>query len=305
MSSPSPELVSTDHPLAYNLRKRKRNLYNRHTADYSASKSTRHSKTNRSQNNVATTQKTSYACSRCGKKYLTRSKAFKIHLRTMPCLKKHICVLCKKSFTRKFTLVRHNQKYHNEVIGKFSKFWDNLDSRLDENLNAQAEMNSFRDELAELQICKCKVCHEAWFTTTPLIDETCASCHHDTNEIKKFSDANDMNPLHPPQELQCLSLLEEMLIARACPIMRVYTKRGGQTGYTGYVINLQQDLTEFATTLPRSLEDIPLIYLRKANDAQNTYRDFRVNRNHIKNALKWLFANNHLYADITSPKKIY
>ncbi len=42
-----------------------------------------------------------------------------------------------------------------------------------------------------------------------------------------------------------------MLIARALPIMRVYIKPGGQRGYSGHCINLPQNVTELATSLPR------------------------------------------------------
>jgi hypothetical protein len=39
-------------------------------------------------------------------------------------------------------------------------------------------------------------------------------------------------------ELQNLTQIEEMLIARALPIMRVYIKPGGQRGYSGHAIVL-------------------------------------------------------------------
>ena len=49
-----------------------------------------------------------------------------------------------------------------------------------------------------------------------------------------------MIPSHVPHELQNLTQVEEMLIARALPIMRVYIKPGGQRGYSGHCINLPQ-----------------------------------------------------------------
>ena len=48
-----------------------------------------------------------------------------------------------------------------------------------------------------------------------------------------------MIPSSVPNELQNLTQTEEMLIARALPIMRVYIKPGGQRGYSGHCINLQ------------------------------------------------------------------
>jgi hypothetical protein len=55
-----------------------------------------------------------------------------------------------------------------------------------------------------------------------------------------------MIPSSVPHELQNLTQIEEMLIARALPIMRVYIKPGGQRGYSGHCINLPQNVTELA-----------------------------------------------------------
>ena len=50
-----------------------------------------------------------------------------------------------------------------------------------------------------------------------------------------------MIPSKVPHELQNLTQTEEMLIARALPIMRAYIKPGGQRGYSGHCINLPQN----------------------------------------------------------------
>ena len=42
-----------------------------------------------------------------------------------------------------------------------------------------------------------------------------------------------------------------MLIARCCPIMRVIHLKGGQLAYGSHVVNVAQDITTFAATLPR------------------------------------------------------
>ena len=47
-----------------------------------------------------------------------------------------------------------------------------------------------------------------------------------------------------------------MLIARCCPIMRVIHLKGGQLGYGGHVVNVAQDITSFAATLPRLGADV-------------------------------------------------
>jgi len=51
-----------------------------------------------------------------------------------------------------------------------------------------------------------------------------------------------------PSQLQELTQIEEMLIGRALPIMRVYIKPGGQRGYSGHCINLPQDVKDLASS---------------------------------------------------------
>ena len=70
----------------------------------------------------------------------------------------------------------------------------------------------------------------------------CTRCKRDKHPIKKYSVVNDMHPGSVPPCLQQLSQVEEMLIARACPIMSVYHKHGGQRGYKGHVLNMPQDM---------------------------------------------------------------
>lgn len=95
----------------------------------------------------------------------------------------------------------------------------------------------------EYSVHQCTVCLEAWplasngnsSTTSQYI---CLRCTRDKKHPKKFSKENNMIPSEVPSELQGLTQVEEMLIARALPIMRVYIKPGGQRGYSGHCINL-------------------------------------------------------------------
>lgn len=77
--------------------------------------------------------------------------------------------------------------------------------------------------------------------------------------LKIFSSENCMIPAPVPEELEGLTQTEQMLIAHALPIMRVYVKPGGQKGYSGHCINLPQNVREVAKHLPRCPKDLPLI----------------------------------------------
>ena len=59
--------------------------------------------------------------------------------------------------------------------------------------------------------------------------------------------------------LQGLTQVEEMLISAVLPIMTLYRLPNGQYGYSGHVINLPQDITSFATSLPRLASEIDVI----------------------------------------------
>ena len=54
-----------------------------------------------------------------------------------------------------------------------------------------------------------------------------------------------------PVELENLTQIEEMLIARVFPVMSVYTKPGGQRAYRGHCINFPQEVQQLFYTLPR------------------------------------------------------
>ena len=69
-------------------------------------------------------------------------------------------------------------------------------------------------------------------------DYMCARCRRDKKSPRLYSAGNDMHPGPVPDELAGLTDVEEMLISRACPIMSIYRKHGGQYGYKGHVLNL-------------------------------------------------------------------
>ena len=106
-----------------------------------------------------------------------------------------------------------------------------------------------------------------------------------------------MIPSSVPDELQNLTQVEEMLIARALPIMRVYVKPGGQRGYSGHCINLPQNVTELAKFLPRYPKDLAVIII-KVKGKNNTFKDVIVRKKKVHNALVWLKNNNPYYSEI-------
>ena len=146
---------------------------------------------------------------------------------------------------------------------------------IEEQFWAEANINKFHKSV-QYPVSQCTVCQEAWpLKSKPRSPYVCSRCSRDKKSPKKFSSENSMIPSPVPNELKDLTQVEEMLIARALPIMRVYIKPGGQRGYSGNCINLPKNVTELATSLPRYPKDLAVIIV-KVKGRENTFKDVRV-----------------------------
>ncbi len=64
-----------------------------------------------------------------------------------------------------------------------------------------------------------------------------------------------------------------MLISAVLPIMTIYRLPQGQFGYSGHVINLPQDISSFASTLPRHPQHLDVIIVRREGSIQQVLSD--------------------------------
>ena len=97
--------------------------------------------------------------------------------------------------------------------------------------------------------------------------------------------------------VQGLSQVEEMLISAVIPVMSIYWLPHGQYGYKGHVIDLPQDITTFATSLPRLLKELEILTVRM-DGSDSTNCDFRVRKAVVLKALLWLKQHNKYYRKI-------
>ena len=92
---------------------------------------------------------------------------------------------------------------------------------IEEQCWAKANINKFNKSVQYI-VRQCTVCHEAWpLKSKPRTPYVCLRCSRDKKSPKKISRENSMIPSCVPHELQNLTQIEEMLISRALPIMRV------------------------------------------------------------------------------------
>ena len=129
---------------------------------------------------------------------------------------------------------------------------------------AQEEMAAFHRFEENLRHYHCVFCKEEWpLSASREALYTCSRCKKDKKPCRLYSAENDMDPGSVPAELRGLSEVEELLIARAFPIMSIYRKLGGQRGYKGHVLNLPQDIQGFLNSLPANVSDLPILVIRK------------------------------------------
>ena len=123
------------------------------------------------------------------------------------------------------------------------------------------------------------------------------------NKVPSTSQWNGMSVSPIPHELQGLNSLEERLIARVAPFMKlVLLPRGGQRGITGQVINFPSPMTEVLNQLPRPATSSDIVYIKaptsnSLKESKPLYYHCRYTR--VMKALKWLQENNVAYKNIS------
>lgn len=100
-----------------------------------------------------------------------------------------------------------------------------------------------------------------------------------------------------PEELQNLTQIEELLIARVFPVISVFTKPGGQRAYRGHCINFPQEVQQLFYALPRYPKELPVIIVA-VDGRDNVSRDLIVRHEKVLSALHWLVRHNPAYKDV-------
>ncbi|KAK3920622.1 52 kDa repressor of the inhibitor of the protein kinase [Frankliniella fusca] len=152
----------------------------------------------------------------------------------------------------------------------------------------------FENYMHSLEWTTCENCKEKF--SKPLTSN--AKCLHSKNNCSMYSKDNDMDPHEVPEVLQCLSYIEEQLIARVHPLISVFKLSGHhQFGYRGNIINFPQDIKGFAKILPHNIAELPSIITVRTRDELKPI-DFHVRAKCVRDALLYLKENNPYYHDI-------
>eukprot|EP00118_Oscarella_pearsei_P020682 m.225765 g.225765 ORF g.225765 m.225765 type:complete len:1796 (+) comp40019_c0_seq3:374-5761(+) len=162
-------------------------------------------------------------------------------------------------------------------------------------------IDAFHKKMSGLTFRSCDSCDESWPTLEIRgLSGLCRQCwdDHKFDRVGLLTEANNMNPGPVPPALKNLTAVEEMLIAKIAPMMKVYRLPSGrQYGYSGHVLNLPQDVQSIVTKLPRTIGDIDLIVVRQEKPSGQIL-DFRVRRKKVLDALVYLKEHNKYYSNI-------
>ena len=146
----------------------------------------------------------------------------------------------------------------------------------------------------------CKVTKHSYVSFDEWVCTTCngSLCK---GSLPAQSKANGMQVESVPPELSCLNPLELRLISLRVPFMKmVALPSGKQRCIHGPAVNVPSKLDKVCTMLPRlpsQCELVPLKLKRKLSYRAHYMYDY-VSPEKVTNALKWLKANNPLYADV-------
>jgi len=109
-----------------------------------------------------------------------------------------------------------------------------------------------------------------------------------------------MDPGPSRLALKGLSMTEELLISPILPGCYTFHLKGGQRATKGHCFMHFQDLGTFTRSLPRRIEDLDLLVVRKHHlDDKKKYRDFIVRRDKVMTALEDLSKYNRYFPRIS------
>lgn len=118
-------------------------------------------------------------------------------------------------------------------------------------------------------------------------------------QVAKFGVHNGMVPGCVPDCLKALTMVEQQMIARAHPVVKMFHTPGGQRHFNGHVVSINQDITTLATERGAlSRRRYPFSSFNRGMADSWAGRQFIVSVDRVQTALAWLIANSPAYAGV-------
>ncbi|XP_072232324.1 uncharacterized protein [Leuresthes tenuis] len=158
--------------------------------------------------------------------------------------------------------------------------------------------------LQYLHVCDTECEQECHLSDSPFSKLwVCHCCHKKMLKgiLPEESVTNNMHLDEIPPELKCLNSLEEHLIARHIPFMKLLClPRGRQRACHGPCVSVPVDNSSVTNILPRNECDDKMIRvkLKRKLTYKGHYEYMYVHTDRVRNALRYLIANNKWYDDV-------
>ena len=213
-----------------------------------------------------------------------------------------------------------------EFYPDFRKYGRREDQTMPTNREfvAKERILTFEQYMASLNVFKCSVCLECRIETKDTLDglvHRCSSCKkrnddnyyinnnlhpvwyliNDDGSYVRDENGKKIPQYHIPEELNCLTMCEKLLIRRCANFVPSVHLKNGVFGIKGHCVTFPQDISEMCDELPQRRETL-LTFVRNLGN-ENTSKMFptrlTVNRLKVLRALKWLQKYNPFYKSIT------
>ena len=173
-------------------------------------------------------------------------------------------------------------------------------------------MLQFESELRSIKHNHCSACKKVGINL-PMSRKkgTCSTCDKLTPDywlqqklLPVWYNDSGQPQYRVPNELSGLTDAEKMLIQKASVFIPLHHIKHGTLGLKGHSCCFPQDLGKLCTVLPRLPTDVTIIklvqkYRDKMGKGEPNIKTFRVRKERVLCALRWLKAHNPEYKDIT------
>ncbi len=123
----------------------------------------------------------------------------------------------------------------------------------------------------------------------------------DDGNFKLDSEGKKVIRYDIPEELKSLTMAEKLLIRRCSPLIPSHHIRNGVYGIHGHCVTFAQDIEGMCTDLPQK-ESNMVIFVRNLNNRRTGkmhVQHFKVDKDKVLRALRWLKMHHAGYKDIT------
>ena len=166
-------------------------------------------------------------------------------------------------------------------------------------------MFRFEGRMFRTKLRLCQRCHQCRLNLSVTDSGNyCSKCYGAGNQLTEeymlpiWYDDNGIIQYHVPEELNCLTIGEQLLIQRVSPYVPIIHIKNGTLGIKGHVCSFTQDIRGIAESLPRLPQDVKAVRLIRhyqSKSGEPKTRAYVINKHRVLRALHWLVKYHEDY----------